>query len=407
MKKVFLFLTASLFGVAAMAGNTWELDEVSNEIEILWNEYGSGKTDENADGSYQWQAGNTDVLPDATGNTSWVPALGEKFMVTLTATPDFSADKVQMFIVDEREEAGYWAALSSATGETKVVEGEEFTFTKVFNIDNVSKVTGDGNAEHQKGSEVEGGLTLPGLIIAIEKPNPHWSETATRTDKSGSPCVFKNVKLDILYAEAGSYENPFELTYGGPADKEEDGYKYQGEVKSAVTAAEVGQYVNVIFSGIAISAVKSIMYALVDGSAAASYWTAVTEMTTFATDIEKGQEVNFTFSIPVTVATPAATPDFKDVFMAQDPNQEMSKVFDNYSISSNVDATPEYVVPTAIETIAAEDAIVNGVIYANSIVISNTAGQVLAKASGSFEIASLPAGVYFAQTEKGSFSFVK
>lgn len=406
MKKVFLFLTASLFGVAAMAGNSWELDEVSNEIEILWNEYGGGKTAENPDGSYQWQAGNADVLPDATGNTSWVPALGEKFMVTLTATPNFSADKVQMFIVDEREEAGYWAALSAATAEMAVTQDQEFTLTKVFNLDNVTKVTGDGTTDHPKGSEVDGGLTLPGLIIAVEKPLPLWSETATRTDKSGAPCVFSNVKLEIMYSEAGSYENPFELTYGGPADKEEDGYKYQGEAKSSITAAEIGQYVNVSFSGKAISAVKSIMYALVDGSAAASYWTAVTEMTTFATDIEEG-EVNFTFSIPVTIATPAATPDFKDVFLAQDPNQEMSKVFDNYSISSDVSATPKYAIPTAIETIAAEDAIVNGVIYANSIVIYNAVGQVVANASESFEIATLPAGTYFALTEKGAFSFVK
>lgn len=406
MKKVFLFLTASLFGVAAMAGNTWELDEVSNEIEIAWNQYGGGQTTE-TNGSYQWQAGNPDVIPDATGNTSWAPALGEKFMVTLTATPNFTSDKVQMFIVDEREEAGYWAALSSATAEMAVTEGEEFTLSKVFNIDNISKVTGDGNEQHPKGSEVEGGLTLPGLIIAAEKPEPLWGAgSVTATDKGKTPLIFSNVTLDILYAPAGNYDNPFELSYTGVADKAEDGYKYQGEIASAVTKAEVGQYVNVAFSGEAISAVKTIMYALVDGAAAASYWTMVTAMTTFATDIEAGSTVNFTFSLPITTATPATTPEFKDVFLAQDPNQEMSKVFDNYSITSRVSATPQYAV-AAVKEIAAEDAIVNGVIYAEEIVIFNAAGQVVANASESFEIATLPAGVYFASTSNGAFTFSK
>lgn len=402
MKKVFLLLGSALCGLAAFA-DPWSLDESTGELAIPYNSYG---TKDATGTSIQWQGGDANVLPnavdEATGNTSWTPQVGDKFMVTLSGVCDHTG-KLQSFIIDERKEANYWSDLTEGAtcGEVEVVAGEPFIMEVVFNLTNVDHQSQDGDAG-SKGDPVEGGLSVPDLVFGYVYPGTSEDEGFATT-----PIIISNASLEILYAEPMNYETPFELAYKGVADDPAAGYKYQGLVASSVAAATVGQYVNVKFEGTARADVNTLMYALVDGSKDANWWTPVTgeEMPSVKANIKTGDKVSLEFSVPVTVATASSAPAFNDVFLANAPDKAMSVVFENYSLTSDVTATAKYDAPKlAVEEVAAVN-FENGVIYSSSIVVYNVAGQVVATAANEFAINSLEAGVYFAKTAEGTVSF--
>ncbi len=344
MKKVFLLLGSALCGLAAFAG-PWTLDESTGELAIPWNEYGA----KDATGtSIQWQGGDANVLPnavdEATGNTSWTPQVGDKFMVTLSGVCDHSG-KLQSFIIDERKEANYWSDLTGGAtcGEVEVVAGEPFTMGVLFNLTNVDHQSQNGEAG-SIGDPVEGGLSVPDLVFGYVYPGTSADEGFAK-----DPIIISNASLEILYAEPMDYENSFELAYKGVADDPAAGYTYQGLVASSVAAATVGQYVNVKFEGTARADVNTLMYALVDGSKEANRWTPVTdeEMPSVKANIKTGEKVYLKFSVPVTVATASSAPAFSDVFLANAPDKAVSVVFENYSLTSDVTATAKYPNPSS------------------------------------------------------------
>lgn len=393
MKKVFLLLASALMGVATMAGNTWELD--GTNLSVQYNSYGA---DKDGDGtSDQYQAGNNDVLvtavEDASGNTSWTPAVGESFMISMSGTATFDGT-VQVFIVDEREEASYWADLIGTCGEFNVTKGEAFSQDVVLTIATVT--TGDDVA-----------LTVPDLVFGVYSTA---AQSATCDDMPAS-LDFENVSLEVLYSEAVNYENPLTLTYKGVATVESDGYKYQGQVASSATSAKAGQYVNVELSGVAQNDIATLMYALVDQAEDAGYWTMMSaDMATIASNIKAGDKVSVKFSVALTETSAAATQKLYDVFLGQDPAKTMNLYISNMSVKSSVTDAAMYDEPsveTAVEEVS-NVAIENGTIYsAGEIVVYNVAGQVVATASQSLEIASLPEGVYFVQTAEGTAKISK
>lgn len=400
MKKVFLLLASAFMGVAAFAGNEW--DEVGGKIAIAYNSYGTA----GADGSsVQWQAGNTAALSDAvaeTGNTAWTPAVGESFMITLNGTANFTGT-VQVFIVDERAEAGFWADLVGTCGEFKVEAGKAFESTTVLQISTIMK------------EDVE--LTAPGLIFGIiggkegDVAYAPTNEGGVAFDPT-EDCEFTVSTYEVLYEKAADYESPIALTFKGAATNEEDGYNYQYSAAAVgVTAAKAAQYVNLELAGVAVQDIATLMYSLVDGSEKAGWWFQMTdEMATIAANIKKDQKVDIKCSIELTKETPAGSDAaFQNVLMAMDQQKAMNLYFKNATIKATVTDSPKYSAPNplAVEEVSAV-AIENGVVYsAGQIVVYNAAGQVVATASQEFAIASLEAGVYFVATAEGTAKIVK
>ncbi|MCQ2958941.1 MAG: T9SS type A sorting domain-containing protein [Bacteroidales bacterium] len=388
MKKVFLLLASAFMGVAAFAGNEWSLED--GTITVKYNSF--GKADESGT-SIQWQAGNAAAFPDAveeaSGNTLWTPALGEKFMVTLKGTANMTG-KMQMFMADEREEVSYWTPLCATYGEVEVVAGEAFTLETVFTVDKVA-------------FDEETPLTLPGLILAYEYPGTSEDEGFDATEDF----VIEGASLEILYAEAANIVDPITLSY---SKQDGDAFQFQGILNSKVTAAKAGQFANVKFEGVAQNDITTLMYALVDNSEQAGWWKQMTdEMVSFKANIKKGDKVSVQFSFEITGETPSSSPVFKDVLLANAESKGMSVDFSNASIEVSVTDAALYGGPVldAVEEVS-NVAIENGVVYsAGEIVVYNVAGQVVATASQEFSINSLNAGVYFVATAEGTAKIVK
>lgn len=399
MKKLFLLLTSAFMGVAAFAGNTWELDEANMQIVVANNEYGEPKVD---GVSTQWQAGNPDILPDvvseATGNTAWTPAIGETFVITMKGVANFTGN-VQACMIDERAEADYWGNLSGYPS-FDVTAGEEFSQNLVLQISATSMV-------NQKGEEIE--LTVPGIVFQIKGMEAGtFPKNADGSDMNADDdCIFTLSVFEITYSPAIDIESPIALTFQKESTNPEDGYDYQYQGSAVgVTAAKAGQFVNIELEGVAYQNIKTLMYALVDNAEDVSYWFPLAEMTTIATDIEKGQKVSIKKSIELTATSTSEASVFIDVLMGMDPVQATNLYFSNATIKTWVSETPKYST-VAVEEVSAV-AIENGVVYsAGQIVVYNAAGQVVATASQEFAIASLEAGVYFVATAEGTAKIVK
>ncbi|MBP5722122.1 MAG: leucine-rich repeat protein [Bacteroidales bacterium] len=231
-----VFLFCGLFSV--WAGNTWELNDQKKEIVILYNQYGLGY--DGRDGvSIQWQSGNSqilrDVVEETTENFDWIPSVGEKFIVTIKGVSSHTGE-LQVYLVDERVEAAYWSQLSqdvltaTTNGVEGVIAGEEFEITGTFFIDNVTKTTND-NGLYPVGTEIEGGLTEPGIVFCYTYPG-------TSTDEgfnSEESFVISNVELEIVYVEANQTGDE-ELKYAIV-----DGLRYGYAADTAFVASATGE----------------------------------------------------------------------------------------------------------------------------------------------------------------------
>ena len=408
MKKVFLLLASALMGVATYAGNTWTFDDANKEISVDYNSYGA----QDAKGtSIQWQAGYRGALVDAveetTGDIAWVPEVGQGFQVKITGKASMTGT-LQMSVVDEREVAAWYTALSSSYPEVKVTKGEEFVLEGVMFLNNVTV--------NQNGEEVEGGLTDAGLVLGFLYAGTSEDEGFSSAD----PFIISDATLEVVFAEKVDIENPVTLTYNKKSDAN-DNYQYQSITNSKVDGKDVaaGKFVNVTFKGTAKADIATLMYALADNAQQSDghYFEQTTDkFISFAYNIKAGQKVEETFSYAVEKATdPMANEKGEkvykmvDVLFAEAADKTLALYFENGSVEATISDEAQFSAPkdapSAVEEVS-NVAFENGVIYSSSIVVYNQAGQVVATASDEFAINTLKAGIYFAKTAEGAISFV-
>ena len=401
MKKVFLLLASALMGVASFAGNTWTFDDANKQIDVDYNSYG---TKDATGTSIQWQAGNQgallDAVEEATGEIAWTPAVGQGFSIKITGVAS-NTGKFQMSIVDEREVADWYTALSATYPEVQVVKGEPFTLEGVIILDNVTKSAG--------GAEVEGGLTAAGLVLAFEFAGTSEDEGFSSAD----PFTVSDATFEIVFADAATYDDPVTLTYQKPS-AESDNYQYQSLTpsKADASAVKAGAFANVTFKGTARADIATLMYVLADNAQQADghYFEQTTaEFVTFAANIKNGDKVEYKFSYALEKGSnPMDKAAFYDCILAEAATKTIALYFENASVEVSVTETAQFDAPKvdlAVEEVS-NVAFENGVIYSSSIVVYNQAGQVVATASDEFAINTLKAGIYFAKTAEGSISFV-
>lgn len=404
MKKVFLLLTSTLMGIAALAGDPWTYDEDKGELAIQWNSYGT----KDAEGtSIQWQGGNIVAITDAIEESgepvtysegAWTASIGDIISVSLKGKPNKSG-KLQCAVVDEREIAAWYTAMSNYIPETQITAGEEFTFEGFLIIDNVTT--------DQNGTEVEGGLTAGGVLFG-------FSSDLISTDEGfdTDPLIISDATLSISFEKPVDYENPMTFAYQKPSAETEN-FQYQSMTKSAVAFADIAadKYANVTFEGKATKDVATMMFVLADNAQQADghYFEQTSEMQTFAANIKAGDQVKKQFSYKLEkTSSPAEgiSADIRDVILAEASVKGATLVFENGKISVTISDTPEFEGPNVAVEEVSNVVFENGVIYSASIVVYNQAGQVVATASEAFAINSLNAGVYFAKTAEGTMSFV-
>lgn len=422
MKKVFLLLAAVFGGFAAMAQFTY--NATTGVIEVPYNSYGKDR-DATPDGkSDQWQGGNRSVLDDAvfavTSEAWGLPAIGETFQVTIKGTSNYTG-KLKVFLVDQRVEGGYFTKLSDANGEFDVVKDVPFEAVTVLVVTNNSLST-NGGGTYAVGQEIPGGLTAADLVLGCEPTATSGVDPTYGVDPaftSASNLTITTTEFKVKWEAARAITNGYPLTSKGPADKPEDGFKYQGQSKAAgVTVAAGATFVNVQVSGKAEDNITTLMYSLVDASADAqpkAYFSDVVEggFATFASNIAKDSVFSFEFSLPVSSTyVKGATSDYQNVFLAQDQADILNLYMSNVVVNVSVGDTKLYADPnpgTAVNNInAAAFAVENGVVTsAGQIVVYNVAGQVVATASQSFNVSSLSNGVYFITAQEGTIKFVK
>ena len=419
MKKVFLFLTATAFGFASMANGGWthEKLEGAQTIKLLYNEYGDG---DNGSGekAFSWQGGNQGIINEAVeaydeeGFDSWLLAKNQQFSLkvkgTCSATGTFKTG-----IVDEQADANYWFQNSAfASPEVPVVAGEVFEASFVYTITALA-------SENFEAVKVDKPALIFGLGMADYAAATAYNDgTAPSEDVSGVKKVefnFTEFKFEYM-GDLNQYEKPYAMTNNG-ADV--DGKtKYQTIIDLAYgEKATTSDFFNFNIKGIATQDIATLMVALWDGSENAQpkpYATNLCDengegMATIKANIAKGQTFEVKGSFPIKLAVGHDDLRYQVVFMGLSEYEGAQIVMDLKDADAfEIGADKGYGIPTVdVKEIAAADAIVNGVIYSEgAIVIFNQAGQKVAVASQEFAIASLGAGVYFAQTAEGSFSFV-
>lgn len=405
MKKVFLLLAASLFGMAAIAGPlgvTYSTEGDIVSMSVPFNQYGAGD---------EWQGGEDaggkvlkDAVLEAGGSTSWLPAIGEAFSINMAGTTNFTG-VIKLGLIDESADLGYWQDWGSFGGsEINVTAGEEFSAEVILDI------TKNTASNPDKPEYIGEPLTQAHLVVLCKMPG---QDNTTFTDDA----VIDYTTFEIEYLPAVDYEEPYMVLSSKGQDEKSGQYKYQSDAAAeGIAAAKAGQYVNVTFSGKAAQDLDTIMYTLLDGSQAASWWLPLSkDMALFAVKVKKGQEINAAFSWKLDT-DPTEEPVFKNVFLANAEGKYAKAVFEAYSLTVTVtdDATNPVAGPdgtykiigTGVEEVS-NVVFENGVFYSSSIVIYNVAGQVVATASDSFAISSLKAGIYVAKTAEGTMTFQK
>jgi len=393
MKKVFLLLASALMGVAAFAGNTWELTD-SKEIVVAYNSGGNN-----------WQAGSTDVVNEAmtaaTGTLAdgWTPALGESITFTISGIPSHSG-KFQFALIDERQEADWYTEMSKTYVSMNVVKGEKFELSGKLTIDNVDQARESG----------EVALTAPGIVLSFV---PSEGDL-----ENPDPFTLTEAAYDAIFEEALSL--PDGAIAVDPAQEAQDAeghYKYERkESLSTVTAVEAGKWFNVTVEGKPTTDIFNMQIVFADNvqTKDENWWHELTKYTAFAQNKAKGAAFKCQFSIPVEAVVAesdfmdeAASHDFRCslLFLTNAAAEEGSLVIEDYKLTVNAGEKTFDEPNLAVEEVS-NVAFENGVIYSSSIVVYNQAGQVVATASDEFAINTLKAGIYFAKTAEGSISFV-
>ena len=384
MKKVFLLLASALMGVAAFAGNTWELTD-NKEVVVAYNASGSN-----------WQAGNTEVVSDAmteatsTLATAWKPAVGESITFTISGIPSHTG-KFQFALIDETQEADWYTEMSHTYVTKEVVAGEKFELS--------GKLTIENNSKSREGNDVE--LLSPGIVLSF----------APATDAglvSPDPFTLTEASVEALFEEALSL--PDGAIAVDPAQEAQDAeghYKYERkESLSTVTAVEAGKWFNVVVEGKPTTDVFNMQIVFADNvqTKDENWWHELTKYTAFAQNKAKGAAFKCQFSIPIEAVV--ADEDIKDpeasnhdfrcslLFLTNEAAEEGSLVIEDYKLTVNA-GDKAYDEPVLAVEEVSNVAFENGVIYSSSIVVYNQAGQVVATASDEFAINTLKAGYLF------------
>jgi hypothetical protein len=431
MKKVFLFLTATAFGFASMANGGWthEKLEGAQTIKLLYNEYGDG---DNGSGekAFSWQGGNTGLIEEAVEEAlgddadGWALALGQQFSFHVKGTCN-ATGKLQTGLVDEQKEAGYFFQNSAfASPEIAVTKDVEFTADFVYTITGLATDVTEGFVVD--GATLHPTKNVTGLVLGFKMADYATAQafndgTAMSEDVPGVKKVefnFTEFKFEYM-GDLSQYTKPYAMTYQSPAENAADGFQYQASADFAYNSqATTSDFFNFEIKGTASQEIGTLMIALWDASEHASpkpWATSLCEedgdgMATIKANIAKGETFEVKGSLPIKTPSHETERRFQVVFMALSQYEGAQIVLDLGGADNfEIGADKGYGIPqvVAVEEIAAADAIVNGVIYSEgAIVIYNQAGQKVAAASQEFAIASLGAGIYFAQTAEGSFSFV-
>ena len=330
-------MVSSLMGVATFAGSTWEFNYLFDEIAIDYNSYG---TPDKYETSIQWQAGNrgalVDAVEDATGSIAWTPEVGQGFMVKITGYASMTG-QLEMAIVDERQVADYYTALSSSYPSTYVYQGEYFELEGVMFLDNVTM--------SQTGIEVEGGLTDAGLVLGFLYEGSSMDEGFS----SAEPFVISQASMEVVFAEKADYENPLVLSYRG-VSKLTENYQYETHLASSVSGwdVEVGKYINVTFKGTARTDISKMFYQLADNSYQSwgGYFAPTTSSEVeFAENISAGDNVDYSFSFPIEYTTePYYYGEYQmvDVIMVESPDKTLAIYFENASIEVTISDKAQY-----------------------------------------------------------------
>ncbi len=81
---------------------------------------------------------------------------------------------------------------------------------------------------------------------------------------------------------------------------------YKGEIESTIQEIpQVGQYINVSFSGTSVSDISNLKFEIADKSQDANYWLVLTDAPSIAKNISAGEQFSCNFSLRVFKATPS------------------------------------------------------------------------------------------------------
>lgn len=242
---------------------------------LPYNVYGERVDDDNI--SDQWSTENsveynlelTNAVFEETGNTSWSPSVGEKFVVTMSGAANFSGT-MKVRIVDTREAVSYWGELTSSNiEETTVSEGEDFSIEKVLTI---IKDTKNGES-----------LISPQLYIEC-----YPTLTSTMEGFDNTKIMKLNLsEYSVTYQPAPTYARVFETSYTEfSADRDEDGESddWQGSFNQEfIDATGLSSYTPAFgdsftfkMQGFANFSGEMAFY-MVDDSPEANYWLSFTD----------------------------------------------------------------------------------------------------------------------------------
>ena len=350
MKKLFLILSLC-FCELCYSQNTWFLNEETNEIQVLyvpWGTYDSNGV------SILWQAKNRDALIDAveeaTGSSEWTPQIGDGFSIRITGVAS-NTGRLMLHIADDREVADWYGPLSSTYPTVQVVKDEPFVLEGVMIVDNVTHSC--------VGNKVEGGLTDASLFLA-------YSFNGESTDEGFNPeepFTISDATMEIVFAEpCHCIAPPLQLTYMKQSDDSET-YQYQSITQSRVNFIDVydGAFINVEFTGTAISDMEKLMYMLADKSqkGESQYFSLTAyDVVTFAENIKSGDVVSCKFSYPLNKKNYLRYDEdgfiiysnsFMDCIIGESLEKAVVLYFSDPDISVDVTERPKYKIPESIQ----------------------------------------------------------
>lgn len=362
MKNVFLSVAALLIGIATFSQNTWQFNAENKEIQIPYTPYGM---EDDAMVSIQWQAGCRSALTDAvekfTGNSNWIPQIGQGFHIRISGVASNTGNLVTV-IADEREEADWYALLSKTYHQIQITKGEPFVLEGTIFIDNVTRT--------QMGREVADGLIGAGLVLVYTYDGQSTDEGFNKAE----PFTISEATMEILFSDKVAIENPIIAIYEKQSENL-NSYQYQSATKSNVTFENIydGAFVNVEFTGTALSDVDKLMYMLAEKSQPGNiqyFSPAAYDVVTIAENIQSGDLVNYHFSYPLNKKDYLNYNDhgiifpeyFVDCIMAESSEKAFALYFENANISVDITNKPKYQIPESIilddDIIISEDEII-------------------------------------------------
>lgn len=348
MKKILLSLSALLLSVGLIAQTT---------VDIPWNQYGSGSPIADYQGK------------EVAKLASFTPTVGDIVSVTIKGTSNENITDFQLVLINDDAANEYWKELSDFVGLGNITAGEQFDFTKEFVIkatDTPVKLVFDGKNATLAGADGSGtSITLTLSDFEVSWFSPIAGALVLTETAEGTKQIIKN---DIL------------------------------SVETAVTTENT---VRVTLQGVSDVAANDFQVAIVDGTAAANYWTELSAYIDFSpSEVAAGETFTLTADIPITTAPVGTGAGSQNIVISAKSSAQRIQL-------SLTDFTAEILIGTSISKIS-ED--INLIITSNevsvdsqvaSIIINSIQGNVVTYNSGSsVNISALAPGIYVATITK-------